>query len=275
MTRFLGALARAFLVLLLAVTPSAVLPDVGAEQAQVALLLGLFMGIFVLSEYSGPAPGLIGFRDAPPINRLRFLVLFLNAFCLSALIAGPESEAGSPALLIVLQAMGQVVALGLDFPGSPLRLMVGAVAGPSDADAVATMCGLAFLISGTVLVAFAMIVRRGAWPLNRAPANLWVLLPTFDPARGALQERLRWDGRFCVVLGLCLPFLLPMLAALSVPAGGGLAMAAPQTLVWVVAFWSWAPVAMVMRGLAMMRLAGMAAQRGSARDGRAHGLVSS
>ena len=273
MTRFLGALARAFLVVLLAVMPSAVLPDVTEEQAQIALLIGLFGGVFVASEYSSPAPGLIGFRDAPPVNRLRFLALFLNAFCLSALIGGAASEAGSPALLIVLRALGQVVAFGLDVPGSPLHLMTRALAGEGEAADIAAMCGLSFLIGALVIAGFTVILRLHAWPRGGGQANLWVILPTFDPARGDLEARLRWDGKFNVLLGFCMPFLFPVLVAFSLPVGGGLMAQAPQTLVWTIALWSWIPVLLVVRGLAMLRLAGVVRLRGVAGAGRSPGLV--
>ncbi|MGR3539823.1 MAG: hypothetical protein ACU0BS_00110 [Hasllibacter sp.] len=273
MTRFLGALARAFLVVLLAVTPSAVLPGVTAEQAQIALLIGLFGGVFVMSEYSSPAPGLIGFRDAPPVNRLRFLAIFVTTFCLSALIAGPEAEGGSPALVIVLRAVGSVVAFFLDVPGSPLHLMTRALAGEGDADAIAAMCGLSFLIAVLVIAGFVLILRLGAWPRGTAEANLWVMLPTFDPAREGLEGRLRWDGKFNVTLGFCLPFLVPVLVGFSLPVRGDLMQIAPQTLIWTVAFWGWAPVVIVLRGLAMLRLAGMIRLHGGSRRPRSPGLV--
>ena len=273
MTRFLGALARAFLVVLLAVMPSAVLPDVSAEKAQIALLIGLFAGVFVLSEYSSPAPGLIGFRDAQPVNRLRFLAIFLNAFCLSSLVAGPAAPGGSPALVMVLDALGRVVAFGLDVPGSPLHLMTRALAGEGDADAIAALCGLSFLIGTLTVAGFVVVLRFGAWPVRQAQTNLWVVLPTFDPARGELEPRLRWDGKFNVILGFCMPFLFPILVGLSLPVSGGLMQDAPQTLVWTIALWSWIPVVLVIRGLAMLRLAGMIRMRGNAGRQTTPGLV--
>ena len=71
------------------------------------------------------------------------------------------------------------------------------------------------------------------------------------------MARLTRDGRFNVVLGLLLPFILPALAKLLPQVFSGIDWANTHTVIWTVTFWAFLPATMVMRGLAMLRLSAM------------------
>jgi hypothetical protein len=118
-SRMTGALVRAFLVMILIATPSAILPGVGADTQQMVALFALFAGALTFVEYNAVYPSMVEFRDAPPFNRLRFAMLFLIVLFLSVILAA--AEAPTP-LNRLFQALGLVIGHALDFPYSPVRL---------------------------------------------------------------------------------------------------------------------------------------------------------
>ena len=77
-SRLAGAALRAFLVMVLVATPSVILSGQGADGREVVALMALFAGVLTFVEYNATYPGLVEFRDAPPFNRIRFLMLFLS-----------------------------------------------------------------------------------------------------------------------------------------------------------------------------------------------------
>ena len=70
-----GAAVRAFLVMVLVATPSVILPGIGTDTKQMVALVALFAGALTFAEYNATYPSLVEFRDAPPFNRIRFLML--------------------------------------------------------------------------------------------------------------------------------------------------------------------------------------------------------
>ncbi len=84
-SRLTGALARAFFVMVLVATPSVLLPGTGSDGEQMVALVALFVGALTFVEYNATYPGLIEFRDAPPFNRMRFLILFFTVFTLTVI----------------------------------------------------------------------------------------------------------------------------------------------------------------------------------------------
>ena len=64
-----------------------------------------------------------------------------------------------------------------------------------------------------------------------------------------------------MVIGALLPFAIP--AAIKLASGiiDPAVFAAPQTLVWTVSAWAFVPASMIMRGLALLRVAELIAQR--------------
>ena len=117
---------RAFLVVVLIIMPSMLLPNVSSDAAQVVALVAFFGAALTFFEYVSAYPGLVEFRDAPPFNRVRFTSLFMTIVLLSLIARGTHSPT------IVTQfvtAIGALIGYVLDFPYSPVRLMILTMAG--------------------------------------------------------------------------------------------------------------------------------------------------
>ncbi len=257
-SRFAGALMRAALAVLLVATPALILPEVGADSRQAVALVAVFVGAFVLVEYASTYPGLVEFRHAPPFNRLRFLSLMATVAVVSLLVRGATDP--SP-LTAGVAAVGAAVGQAIDFPFSPVRLVLlilPADAGPVEVFVLRAASGLALLISLMTLGVFVALTRAGHWPGPRAAFNVWVNLPTFDPTAGAdVVARLERDARINIALGFLLPFLAPVAFKAASAGFIPVSLSAPQMLIWTMAAWSFLPVSLFMRGIAMGRVADM------------------
>jgi len=119
--RITGAVLRGLLVALLIATPSLILPRVDPDGAQVIALVAIFAALLTAFEYGSNYPCLFEFRDAPPFNRIRFLSLMMTVVLLS-LIARGQYEPNSLSSFLALA--GHLVAGSLDFPYSPVRLVI-------------------------------------------------------------------------------------------------------------------------------------------------------
>lgn len=258
LSQFTGALTRAFMVMVLIATPSVLLPGVTADGKQMVALIALFAGVLTFVEYNATYPGLIEFRDAPPYNRTRFLMLLSIVFFLSIMA---RSHAAPSTLARLFEAVGILIGQGLDFPYSPVRLVTLTLAEnstPAHVVNVRAAAGVAYLTSVIALTIFALILRIYDWPSKNGAFNVWTNLPTFDPtAGGDVVARLERDARFNLALGFLLPFLIPAAFKLGGMGLGAIDLHYPQTLVWVMAFWAFLPASLFMRGIAMTRIAGM------------------
>lgn len=257
-----SAVVRAILVMIVISTPSLLLPATSPDGTQVVMLVALFAAGFTFSEYAATYPGLIEFRDAPPFNRVRVIGIFVTLFLLS-LVAGTPDRSGTLALIV--NATGLVLAHALDFSYSPIWLLqVFLPEGATQADLtmLRTMGGLSFLIGLVTIVIFAILMRLKSWPNRNSSFNVWINLPTFDPtAGGDVVARLTRDSRINLILGMLLPFLMPVLASYGVGNLGVSLGSSPQVLVWMVTLWSVLPVSLLMRGMAMGRIAHMITER--------------
>ncbi|WP_327793743.1 hypothetical protein [Harenicola maris] len=239
-------------------TPSLLLPSIGPDTAQVVALLALFAAGLTLFEYASNYPSLVEFRDAPPFNRVRFLSLFLTVFLLTILCRG-MTEVSS--LTIFVQAIGNLIGDAIDFPYSPVRLVL--VALPESVSAahlelVRAAAGIAYLTSLLSLAIFVILLRVWGWPVRSGVFNVWVNLPTFDPTVGGdVVERLNRDARLNICLGFLLPFLMPAVAKAAAMVFNPVALEAHQTLIWTMATWAFLPSSLFMRGIAMGRIASM------------------
>ena len=257
MTGFLsGATARAFLVSALVMLPALAVPGIAADSAQVLILLALFAGVTVFAEYSSSYPGLVEFRFAAPYNRTRFALLALIVVLLS-LILRHESLPGALSGLVDVIA----VACGalLDFAFSPATLLVAALPDSAPAAhlvAVHNGASLALMVAMTAVAGFALAVRLNAWPMGAGPFNVWINLPTFDPTGGNdVVDRLARHARINVVLGIILPFLLPGVVVASAVLIQPVTFGSTIGFVWGIALWAFVPASLVMRGIAMGRVA--------------------
>lgn len=261
-SRMTGALVRAFLVMILIATPSVILPGTGPDTQQMVALIALFGGALTFAEYNAVYPSLVEFRDAPPFNRIRFLALFLTVFILSVIEAANIAPTSFTRLF---EALGLLIGHSLDFPYSPVRLasmMMSENASPADISAVRSAAGTAYIISLISLAFFVVIFKLKGWPSRYKDFNVWVNLPTFEPtAGGDVVDRLERDARLNLSLGFLLPFLIPAVVTLVSGGFDPVTLTSPQTLIWTMAAWAFLPASLLMRGVAMGRIAAMIRQR--------------
>jgi hypothetical protein len=257
-SRLAGAATRAFLVMVMVATPSALLPQMTADTKQMVALVALFAGALTFVEYKATYPGLIEFRDAPPFNRVRFLMLFFTVFFLSVIARG---ETHPSSLTDLARAVGALIGMSMDFPYSPVRLatlMMSEGASAEQVVAVRTAAGMAYLTSLISLGVFVVALKLGTWPSRTRAFNVWINLPTFDPTAGKdVVERLERDARVNIALGFLLPFLIPAVVKISSSEFEPLTLTSPQTLIWTMTAWAFLPSSLFMRGIAMGRVADM------------------
>ena len=251
-----GATVRALLVMILVAMPALILPDVAVETTQVVALFALMAAVLTFAEYATTYPGLVEFRYAPPFNRLRFATLFLTVLMLTLLSVG-QSDASSSTRLI--EVLGLRVSQLLDFPYSPVRLVALMLSPDVSAEhvrQVSAAAGLSYMTSLLMLAVFWSSLRLRNWPLGPRPFNVWVNLPTFDPtAGGDVVQRLERDAAVNIALGFLLPFLIPALVRLSSALLQPVTLESAQTLVWLISAWAFLPASLLMRGIAMGRVA--------------------
>lgn len=253
-----GVLTRALSVAALVMLPAFVVPGIPPESAQLLLLLAVFAAGAVLAEYASAYPALIEFRFAAPYNRTRYLLAFLMALSLSLVLRDTGVPGPLSAMVVVLaQVCGQL----LDLPFSPVRLLIAALPdGLADAHLARVHDGaaLALVLGLTTVAGFALAIRLNAWPMGTGPFNVWINLPTFDPTAGNdVVLRLRRHARINLLLGIILPFLLPGAVAASAVLVQPVTLESPLGFVWGIVLWAFVPVSLMMRGIAMARVARM------------------
>ncbi len=261
-SRLAGALIRALLVVMLIATPSLLLPSSSNDTTQMMMLIAIFGAALTIFEYSSTYPGLVEFREAPPFNRIRFISLFLTVFLLTVVVRGTVEPTTATEFVT---AVGALIARAIDFPYSPVRLvvlMLPAQTSPAQVELVRTGAGLSYLISLLTLAIFLIVLRLRGWPTRLGAFNVWVNLPTFDPtAVGDVVQRLERDARVNIALGFLLPFLTPAVVKAAASLFGAVRLDSPHTFIWTVAAWAFLPASLFMRGIAMGRIAGMIAAK--------------
>jgi hypothetical protein len=257
-TRLVGAIVRAIFIAVVILTPSLLVPGSNADGAQTVMLVALAFAMITAFEYGAKYPGLIEFRDAPPFNRIRIVSLFLMLFGVSVISA---TGSDGSTLAMVISALGFLVGRVLDFPFSPLRLVLEqlpAGVDPSVAFRIQAMAGLSVLVTLLSLFLFSALIRLEHWPHRRSAFNVWVNLPTFDPtAGGDVVKRLARDGQVNIIFGLFAPFFIPVVAVMGANQLQMPVLGSPQMMVWMVTLWMFLPLSLVMRGQAMLRIARM------------------
>ncbi len=253
-----GAVVRAFLVMVVIVLPSVILPGIGTDTRQIVALMALFAGGLVFVEYNAIYPSLIEFRDGAPFNRIRFLMLLAIVLFVSVAVADREQPSTVSGLF---RALGDVIGQALDFPYSPVRLatlMLDDKATAQDIAVVRSATGTAYLISILSLAVFVTVLKLAGWPSTKTAFNVWVNLPTFDPtAGGDVVDRLERDARVNISVGFLLPFLVPLVISALTSGLPTQMIASPQPLIWTSAAWAFLPASLLMRGVAMGRVADM------------------
>jgi hypothetical protein len=248
-------LVRALLVLVVVAMPALLLPNVSQAAQEISLIIGGIAGAFTLFEYASSHPGLIDFRFAPPYNRIRFFTFFTQ---IVALIFLSRAVVNADAFSAdILKYADQAVAL-TNVPLSPVRVavaMIGEGASEEFRLLLARAASVSFLIAFAFFILFALTLWVFRWPVGRDNFNLWVNLPTFEPSSGRdVERRLFRDGTANVLIGIGLPFLIPVVASRS---GGWFdpsVLENDQPLIWGCAIWAFLPASLVMRGAALLKV---------------------
>ena len=261
-SRLTKAACRAVVVSIFVALPAVMLPMVQGATLQTVFLLAIAAAVLVFFEYVSDYPSLIEFRDAPPFNRIRFALFFMLVLTLT-LIEGSTHRPN--AAMAVLNSVGAAMGSAMDFALSPVHLMIIALpetTPKATLDLFRTMAGLAYLMTILTLVLFAALVRLLDWPLRNGAFNFWVNLPLFDPTTGGdVVYRLKRDSHVNVALGFLLPFLLPALLMLYTSWGIAPNFEDHHTMIWMVIAWSFLPACLIMRGIALMRIAELIAEK--------------
>jgi hypothetical protein len=253
---------RAILVALMVATPSLLLPGMAQEVTQMVALFAIFAAIFVFVEYAAVYPGLIEFRDAPPFNRVRFLMIFFTVFLISVAVRGGYDPT---TLTRFVEAVGILLGHSVDFRYSPMSLMMALLPKGTtleQANSVRMAGGLAYLVALVSLTIFAILIRLRSWPSPNGTFNVWINLPTFDPTAGSdVVKRLNRDARINILLGFVLIYVAPPLTALVAGHYNLSIFTNDQTLIWTMTLWAFMPASLFMRGIAMRRLSDMIAAK--------------
>lgn len=254
--RVTGALMRAFLVSMLVATPALLMPPQAGNATEIVLLIAILAATLTFIEYTTTYPSLVEFRDAPPINRLRFFSLFFTVFFVTVIF---NNVVAPTSLSAVVDRLGDMIGRALDFPFSPVHLAILML--PPDAtglmvDLTRSAAGLAYVTSLVTIGVFFIIVRLTGWPANTGVFNVWINLPLFDPTTGGdVILRLQRDARVNIVFGALAPFLLPALVTIASTMTGPLMSSNPNVIIWVLSAWAFLPASMIIRGIAMVRIA--------------------
>jgi len=247
---------RAVLVALLVATPSLLLASHSAGASEMAMLLAIGAGVLTYVEYHSYYPSFVEFRDAPPINRIRFVSLFAMLFFLSIICKHLFEPTNLTAMVSGISAL---IGDAIDFPYSPVRLMILMLPSDSSAITVETVrsaAGLAYLITLVTVFIFWVVIRVFGWPTSTGAFNVWVNMPLFDPTGGGdVVARLYRDARINIIVGVLLPFVIPAVVELASGFFTPMSLTHPQVLVWTISTWAFLPASMTMRGLALLRIA--------------------
>lgn len=247
---------------LLIAMPSLMLTNVSSDTTQIVVLVAILAFLLTLTEYFSQYPSIVEFRFAPPFNRLRFIALFATVFMLSMIVAGKSDPSN---LSTLITQLGTLLGKAIDFPYSPVRLVVLMM--PEDSppellSTVRTAAGISYLVSLVTLFVFVSMVRLFGWPTRKGAFNVWINLPLFDPtAGGDVLARLKRDAGLNIVLGILLPFLIPAVVKAAAELIDPISMDNPQTLIWTMSAWAFLPASMIMRGIAMSRVADLIAEK--------------
>ncbi|MEM9550040.1 MAG: hypothetical protein AAGA05_02625 [Pseudomonadota bacterium] len=254
--RISAATMRGALVALLVTTPPLLLPAFAAHASEIVMLLAMLAGVLTFIEYNAHYPSFVEFRNAPPINRIRFVALFLMVFCLTVICKHDYEPTNLTALIARCAAwLGTL----LDFPLSPVRLMTLMLpegASADTIDAVRQSAGVAYVLGLGAVLTFGLVIRLSSWPTTTGAFNVWVNLPLFDPTSGGdVVYRLQRDARINIMLGFLLPFIIPAVAMVLPFTAAHVSTDTPQSLIWAISAWAFLPASLITRGMAMLRVA--------------------
>jgi len=255
-SQIVSALFRAFCVAVLVALPALLLPTVASDTAQIVVVAAVLAALLTFMDYYGKYPSIVEFRFAPPFNRLKFIALSVTVVVLSLIMRGKTDPS---TLTVVLSQAGEALGRAMDFPYSPVRLVVLMLPPVAKAELIAdvrTAAGISYAVSLVMMLVFITYARMLNWPMRQGSFNVWVNLPLFDPTRGGdVVDRLKRDAGVNVVLGALLPFIIPTVMKAASDLVDPVSVANPQTMIWTVTAWAFLPASMMIRGIALARVA--------------------
>ncbi|WP_174823514.1 hypothetical protein [Ruegeria arenilitoris] len=243
-------------------TPALYLPVTSTNGTEIVVFLAILAFFLTFAEYNSAFPSFIEFRDAPPVNRLRFVGLMTMITFMTLICKNVYAPTG---LTTLTYSIGLGVANVVDFPYSPVRLIILML--PADTSAPLTelvrICASVANVAALVTIgSFAYAVRVRGWPTGNGAFNVWTNLPLFDPTKGGdVVTRLQRDGRLNICIGILLPFLIPALIKLLTDYAEPISLSNPQTMIWTLSAWAFLPASMIMRGLATLRIASLIVEK--------------
>ncbi len=253
---------RGILVAFLIAMPSLLLRESATGSTEIVALMALLGGLLIFAEYYSSFPSFIEFREAPPLNRMRFLSLLLTLGALCLMARHPIDPTG---LTSLIYGLGFKLGNALDFAYSPVHLitlMLPTGTRPETVNMVRAAAGLSYVIGLISVGCFFFTIHIRNWPVANGAFNVWVNLPLFDPTTGGdVVHRLQRDGRVNMVIGVLLPFAIPAAVSFLSAALNLTDLSNPQTLVWMIGAWGVLPASMLMRGMAMLRVAELIEQK--------------
>ncbi len=245
-------IAAIIIVPLLFLTPN------GAHAPEFILFIAIAASVFVFVEYYALFPSILEFRDAPPLNRLRFVAF--AAITVSLTLVAKHDVTPSETTQ-VLADLGARIGQALDFPYSPVRslvLMLPTDVPASLSDNVRMAGGMAYVICLIAVILFFLAIRVKRWPSKRGAFNVWINLPLFDPTTGGdVVGRLYGEARLNVIFGALLPFVIPAVVKLVSERLDPISLSDPHMLIWTICAWAFLPASMIMRGIALARIAAL------------------
>lgn len=275
-SQIVSALFRAYCVAVLVALPALLLPTIASDTAQIVVVIALLAALLTFMEYYGRYPSIVEFRFAAPFNRIKFIALAVAVVTISLIMRGKTDP---NALTDMLALTGDALGQAIDFPYSPVRLVILMLppdARPGLIGDVRTAAGIAYAVSLVMMLTFVTYVRILNWPMRKGSFNVWVNLPLFDPTRGGdVVERLKRDAGVNIVLGALLPFIIPTVIKATSEFVNPISVANPQTLIWTITAWAFLPASMLIRGIALSRVAELIEakrRRVYAKDGSEDGL---
>ncbi len=256
MQRLSGGILRALIVLLALFAPAVLVPGVSSCARGICAVIGAIAGLCVFFEYAARNPGLIDFRFAPPYNRARFAVFTAILFMMIFFVRAQDGRDDfSGQILSASLNIGQ----RFDFHMSPVAMagaMLGDPAVPLMSALLRGAAALSFVTAATGTLFFGLLFWVTPWPQGRETFNLWINLPTLETAYGAEVERRLFRLAFgMIVAGLGAPYALLALASRAGGVFDPTALLDPLALVWGATLWASAPMYLLLRGLAIAKIA--------------------
>ncbi len=255
LTRLAGASVRAALVAMTVAIPAVMLPDVSPNSAELSVLLAVIAATFVVFEYGFSTPSLIEFRFAAPYNRLRFAILTVLILTLVlAFRSTVEHTLGTELVVSFANASYDF----WDFGVSPLRsfMALAVDSGPQSRGVLAQASALGLMIGAIGAVLPGFLVWTFGWPLGGEDFNIWMNMPTFSVGDDVVGN-LRKAASVSVFFALAFPYLAPQAALAFLGPLGPISASNSQFLVWIIAIWAFVPAVLLLRAVALFKIASM------------------